>query len=51
MTVRRLAGWIGLVSGVTAISAAAVARWEWAAGLGVVALVCLLVAWRWEVRE
>jgi hypothetical protein len=48
---RRLAGWIGLVSGVTAISAAAVARWEWAAALGVVALAGGFVAWRWEPRE
>ena len=51
MTVRQLAGWIGLVSAVMAISAAAVARWEWAAGLGVVALAGGFVAWRWVPRE
>lgn len=51
MTVRKLAGWIGLVSGVVAIAAAEGARWAWAAGLGVVALACFLVAWRWRARE
>jgi hypothetical protein len=51
MSVRQLAGWIGLVSGVMAISAVALARWQWAAGLGVIVVTCILVAWRWESRE
>jgi len=47
----QLGGWIGLISGVTAISAAAVSRWEWAASLAVVALAGGFVALRWEPRK
>ena len=51
MIMRQLGGWIGLISGVTAISAAAVGRWEWAVSLGVVALAGGFVALWWESRE